>query len=180
MVNVHKPAIRVATLLFCTALCSCGPTADGEVHLFPSDYAGPVVIVYDQPDGAPPERDADGWRVYRIPPSGILYTQFGTNFGMYPGPPKYFRDQKGGEVEIEGVPRQDVESGTVAPHRDVVSYNSSGHVGRQGRCYEHDKEHAYSFQYYVVGPAYRADSLMRIINRETLEEIRASVESLCP
>lgn len=179
--RITGKTIGVMTLLAAgTTLGACGPTADGEIHLLPEAYVGPVVIVYDQADGAPPERNADGWRVYRIPADGILYTQFGTNYGTYPGPPKYYRDRKGERVEVDWLPRQEVASGAHAQRTDIVSFNNSGHVGRQGRCYPHDNPNAYSFRYYVVGPAQRADSLMRLINSGMLEDIRESVETPCP
>jgi len=54
--------------------------AEPEVHLIPSGYAGPVVIAFDQENGTA-KRYEDGKRVYEIPPSGVLRTQFAPNSG---------------------------------------------------------------------------------------------------
>ena len=48
---------------------------DGEMHIFPKDYTGLVTIIFNQPDGEAPEM-VNGMRVYRIPSSGVLKTQF--------------------------------------------------------------------------------------------------------
>lgn len=60
--------------------------AEPEVHLIPAGYTGPVLIIYDSL-GAPVERQGEA-RLYRIPMSGILRTQFPPNEGW--GRPDYF------------------------------------------------------------------------------------------
>jgi hypothetical protein len=57
--------------------------ADPEIHLIPEGYTGEVTIVFNAPDGAPFDVE-DGARLYRIPSSGILFTQFPLNYGMGP------------------------------------------------------------------------------------------------
>jgi hypothetical protein len=52
-----------------------------EIHLLQSDYQGPVYIVFNSPQGEPPEYET-GKRVYRIPANGILRTQFRPQSGV--------------------------------------------------------------------------------------------------
>jgi hypothetical protein len=49
--------------------------AESEVHLIPAGYRGSVVILYDRPN-AEPTLYENGNRVYTIPSSGTLFTQF--------------------------------------------------------------------------------------------------------
>ena len=51
---------------------------EGEIVLLPPAFTGPVVILFDQAMGAPPKREGRE-RVYEIPPSGVLRTQFREN-----------------------------------------------------------------------------------------------------
>ncbi|WP_231590595.1 DUF6843 domain-containing protein [Hymenobacter terrenus] len=64
-----------------------------EVYLVPQGFRGVVYILFEQPNGVPPERE--GWkRIYRIPRSGVLRTQF--SFQEGPGPlPEFFWDSAG-------------------------------------------------------------------------------------
>jgi hypothetical protein len=54
--------------------------AQHEVHLIPSGYRGPVIVIFNDSAGAAKEYENRA-RLYRIPPSGILRTQFGPNDG---------------------------------------------------------------------------------------------------
>ncbi len=51
-----------------------------ETFLFPAGYSGRVQVVYNQPDGAAPTLE-NGRRLYRIPPTGVLFTQFADEYG---------------------------------------------------------------------------------------------------
>jgi hypothetical protein len=57
---------------------SCNKPFEPESHFLPKGYRGPVVIIYNQKDGLIKEY-LDGRRIYRIPKSGILKTQFDEN-----------------------------------------------------------------------------------------------------
>ena len=48
--------------------------ADSEVHLIPAGYSSDVTIVFNAPNGEPLDVE-DGARLYRIPLTGILFTQ---------------------------------------------------------------------------------------------------------
>jgi len=53
-----------------------------EIYLIPKNYIGKIEIYFDQTDGSKIEYE-DNIRVYRIPESGILKTQFQFNTGTY-------------------------------------------------------------------------------------------------
>ena len=58
-----------------------GKRGEDEIHLLPEGYTGSVFIIFNQPDGQKKEYE-DGKRVYKIPPTGILKTQFSPNEGL--------------------------------------------------------------------------------------------------
>lgn len=62
-------------------LLSCGNKADDTIILIPEGYVGPVLVIYNQDNGAEKEYE-DGKRVYRIPENGVLETQFSPNYGV--------------------------------------------------------------------------------------------------
>lgn len=63
---------------------------EAETHLIPDGYRGPVVIVYDMPNGDSVEYE-NGRRILRIPPNGLLYTKFKRVEGFYdPGSLVYY------------------------------------------------------------------------------------------
>jgi hypothetical protein len=55
--------------------------AEQEIYLLPEGYIGPVIVVLEQPRGVEKKYDG-GTRVYDIPMSGILYSQFTVNSGV--------------------------------------------------------------------------------------------------
>ncbi|HEX6588224.1 MAG TPA: hypothetical protein VF039_04330 [Longimicrobiales bacterium] len=54
---------------------------EGEVHILPDGFEGPVLILYDQPDGLPARYDDDGRRLFEIPRSGVMRTRMEPNDG---------------------------------------------------------------------------------------------------
>jgi len=44
-----------------------------EIYLLPQDYIGPVLVIYNQPEGQPVESEGFA-RVYRIPANGVYMT----------------------------------------------------------------------------------------------------------
>lgn len=69
--------MKVSIYIFFAALImiSCNKDEEKEVFYIPQDYTGAVAIVFDQKNGVPKEYKEDT-RIYRIPESGVLYTQF--------------------------------------------------------------------------------------------------------
>ncbi len=62
--------------------------AEPEILLLPLGFTGPVVIIHGDSAGAPVEYE-EGARVYRIPDTGVLRTQFAANVG-WREPPRWF------------------------------------------------------------------------------------------
>ena len=68
-------------LLLVGTVGSCLDHAEPETYLIPRYYVGEVYVIFNVSDGAAPEVEG-GRRVYRIPPSGILRTQFPPTYGL--------------------------------------------------------------------------------------------------
>ncbi|MGY0408754.1 MAG: DUF6843 domain-containing protein [Polaribacter sp.] len=66
-------------LLILLMISSCS-TGEKEIYLLPKDYTGYIVLIFNQEDGAEKKYEGDK-RVYEIPSSGILKTQFKPNSG---------------------------------------------------------------------------------------------------
>lgn len=68
--------------------------AEREVHLLPAGFRGPVVILFNDANGAPTEREGKARR-YTIPPDGVLRTKFRQNPGW--SKPDYFHVRPDGQ-----------------------------------------------------------------------------------
>lgn len=81
---VHFPRFACLLVLLCTsgALVGCRREAAQSLYLLPNHFVGNVLLVFDQPAGAPPEYRGSA-RLYRIPANGVLRTQFKPNYGMH-------------------------------------------------------------------------------------------------
>lgn len=83
-----------------TLLCILGCTPKGEdnIYLLENGYTGKVIILYDQKMGDEKEYEGNK-RLYRIPASGVLKTQFFINRG-YRLLPEVYYDNNGERVTI--------------------------------------------------------------------------------
>ena len=84
---MRRAASTSVILYLVGALAGCIERAEPATYLIPSGYVGEIHIIFGVPDGTPPEMQ-DGRRIYRIPPAGILRTQFAPTYGW--GKPLYF------------------------------------------------------------------------------------------
>ncbi|MBW8200532.1 DUF6843 domain-containing protein [Flagellimonas abyssi] len=73
--------IRITILILLITMVGCAQKAEDTIRLIPEGYEGAVVIIYNQEDGAPKEYEENA-RVYRIPETGVLRTQFEPNYGV--------------------------------------------------------------------------------------------------
>jgi hypothetical protein len=89
-------SIWLPLILFSNS-CSIERTVDA-VWLIPEDYLGVVGVYYDYENGQPPEYEGDS-RVYRIPQSGVLKTQFSSNVWILSDKVYYLRKDSS-RVEI--------------------------------------------------------------------------------
>jgi hypothetical protein len=74
-----------------------GNSSVTENYLLPAGYEGPVVVVFDQENGAPAEQEGTE-RIYRIPNDGVLFTQF-PSAGGYRAK-FWYEDEEGERTEI--------------------------------------------------------------------------------
>jgi hypothetical protein len=83
------PRSTSAALLACflAVFAGCIERSEPTSYFIPSGHVGEVFVIFGVPDGTPPET-LDGRRIYRIPPGGILRTQFPPTYGW--SKPLYF------------------------------------------------------------------------------------------
>lgn len=130
--------------------------AESEIHLLPAGFTGPVVILFGQAEGATPAREGRA-RLYKIPASGVLRTQFPDNPG-WSAPKYYYVDADGKRSPIvAGAPCDDSLAG------DPVEACLEGTLSIGGRATP-------PYSAYVVGrrrdraiAERRVDSLVRTV-----------------
>lgn len=136
-------------------LIGCAQPGEDEVHLLPEDFSGPVIIIFNQADGQGQRYEGDK-RVYEIPESGILRTQFPPNSGSHSQ--QILRKQANGSREvlplILNLPEnRDSERTAVFSLESGKVYKSSS-AASSG-----EDEIAFRFVTYLVGETASADSL---------------------
>lgn len=75
-----KKLLKFILLLSVVTGCSRSTPCEKEIYLLPENFAGLVMVFFDQSDGQPVEYEKDA-RVYHIPSSGLVKTQFKKNGG---------------------------------------------------------------------------------------------------
>jgi len=78
------------------------PVAEPEIVILPEGFNGTAYVVFDIETGAPPDRDGSA-RVYRIPATGVLFTQDTPNEGQQPITNYFIESSTGVRVRIERV-----------------------------------------------------------------------------
>ena len=81
MNRIIKLKVIFIFLIFISS-CGCQEVAENETFVIPKDYSGVIYIFFDQRNGEAIEYDSQKRRVYQIPNSGILKTQFTSNYGV--------------------------------------------------------------------------------------------------
>jgi hypothetical protein len=84
--------------------------AEHEVHLLPTGFTGPVVILLGDSTAPAPERE-NGARLFRIPLTGVLHSQLQVNQG-WGLPDYYYADTRGHRTKlVSGAPcERDLEA----------------------------------------------------------------------
>src|SRR3954471_340975 len=72
--------------------------AEHEVHLLPTGFTGPVVILLGDSTAPTPERE-NGARLFRIPRTGVLRSQLPVNEG-WGLPDYYYVDTRGHRTKL--------------------------------------------------------------------------------
>ena len=70
----------VRLFLVALALAGCAPNYDPTLVVLPEGYRGPLVVVYDRPEGEPAVRE-DGRRLIRADSTGVALTPFPPTYG---------------------------------------------------------------------------------------------------
>lgn len=82
-------------------LLSCRQIGEQEIYLLPKGYTGRVLVILNQKDGAPKKYEGKS-RVYEIPETGILKTQFSNNEGWAELPQFYYdRIDKQNQIPVK-------------------------------------------------------------------------------
>jgi hypothetical protein len=104
-------------------------TGDDEIFILPESYRGAVFVLYDQKNGEPVKYEGRK-RVYEIPPSGVLKTQFSLNTGWH-RPGKYFYKANGKLTEIPYLfDDRDIEARRNIASKVHVCCPSNGKAGK--------------------------------------------------
>ena len=115
---------------------SCAQNATDVITLIPKDYIGPVLITLDVENGSE-KMIENGKRVYIIPSSGILRTQFQAEYG-YHFRKFYYLDQSGSRNEI---PIINTNEKPVTFDKDSIYVFGERHPGTGFRIDENGGEH---------------------------------------
>jgi hypothetical protein len=94
----------VSGVLLAALLISIAPhqpgRAQAEIHLIPNGYVGWVAIAFRAPTGEAAMYEGDD-RLYRIPKSGVLFTQAEPNRGISPAWKFFFEGTDGTRTPIQ-------------------------------------------------------------------------------
>lgn len=130
-------------ILFSLLLNSCS-NRKGEVHLLPNDFTGSVLIVYGVTDSLPLPL-LDGYYLYSVPKSGIIYTSTPVNDGsVSTNRLRFYYQQANGSLRKLKAPliRASLHlssvNDTINPNENYVFLERNGIVGSPGHAY-----HAY-------------------------------------
>lgn len=115
-----------------------------ETYLIPAGYRGNVLVIFNQPDGQKPEYQAKR-RIYRIPPTGVLFTQLKDEQGIIDQ--DYFYVSPSGQEQKLGVldtrdfnEEWTTEKNPHEPPRDSVAVFNPGTMGTMGNSDEKDSK----------------------------------------
>src|ERR1022692_1020863 len=86
----------LCVILFSVASCQ---TTESEDYLIPNGFSGRVTIIFNQKDGIP-VKYGGGKRIYEIPASGILLTEFNDEYGWV-NRHYYYMDSTGKKTSLE-------------------------------------------------------------------------------
>lgn len=127
----------IISIIIASLFYSCNG-GDKEVIIVPKNYRGYIVIIYNQKSGEKIKYE-DRKRIYEIPSTGILKTQFEANYGLREFTEYYF-DKIGDSSKIP----------SYANFKTIPSNIVVGFIGASGNAnkdYEGKKTVEYSLYY---------------------------------
>lgn len=75
-----KRYVVIIILIWATSGCNVPVKCEKEIYIIPEGFRGKLIVFFDQPDGQKIQYENDA-RLYYIPSSGYLKTQFAKNGG---------------------------------------------------------------------------------------------------
>jgi uncharacterized protein DUF6843 len=132
--------------------------AEPELYLIPADFKGPVVMVFGWEGGKPIEYEG-GKRIYRIPPSGLFFTDNRGNSGhLLPGDRRFFyfgKDGRKSDIEEISDWQSELKKGRATPVVGAFAFRHGTATltfgGVTGWCF---------FVEFIVGPLNEAQELL--------------------
>lgn len=124
-----------------------------ERYLLPEDFRGVVYVVFDQEKGE--EKEYEGiHRVYRIPESGILITQFSENEDVFSFQEFFFENRNGELTELGVLDKRDFNGPNIInpkptepPKDSLVVFNQK----TSGRILASDGQSYYNYKALTIG-----------------------------
>jgi len=160
-VPIHLLHILLGFSLVVTSSCQ-QPVQ--QMFVLPLGYVGPVVIVFDDHMGTATEFRGTK-RVYRIPDTGVLITQFSTVRGVVDNEYVYeVADSPVKHLEYAEDLRTAVPQDTMVYGGGVSS--GSRRLDQQGNITQTSP----SMAFFVVGPVAHADSLIRAMDARLMKQ----------
>jgi|GEM_PF-1839861 len=138
---IKKLAYYLIILVFAS---SCAQQSEDTIRLIPEGYLGTVMIIFNQKNGEAEEYE-DGKRVYRIPETGILYTQFEPNYGIQKHE-YFYLDTNGNRTEIDFLLLNSKEKSLEEVSNDKVYAYFEYALGRVRKFDPDTKELLYTIQ----------------------------------
>lgn len=77
---MRSTSIIILLVLFLIMSCREHRNCEKEIYLIPKNFKGKIIVFFDQHGGMPIQYE-DSIRIYKIPNSGFLRTQFSPNGG---------------------------------------------------------------------------------------------------
>jgi hypothetical protein len=151
-------------IIVASLLISCGRYAEKETFYINKGYTGTIAIVFGENDGVPKEYQ-DGRRIYRIPESGVLYTQFPMETGILNQ--KYYYIEPSGNIveEIPSLALPILEIDKYDTNRIYALIGFSGATYKNAKAnqdrtnYSNENAEKVEYIYFMVGQASMSDSL---------------------
>jgi hypothetical protein len=131
-----------AGLFLLIPLLSCCQRGEREIYILPKGFTGHILIIFNQERGAPRKYEGES-RVYEIPETGILKTQFSGNYGWTGVPQFYYGEIKAENqipVQIEHKDFSSDKINATLITTGSVTRNEDGSRIRFAECYVGTKE----------------------------------------
>jgi hypothetical protein len=131
IISKSKAKTHLSLLCLLLSFASC-QTVETEHYLIPKGFTGRVEIIFDQKNGAAIKYEKGKARVYEIPKSGILLTQFHYEGGWI-NHHYYYIDNSGKRTEMAIFDFKNKKDGTMdypLSNKDSIGIFSDGTTGQ--------------------------------------------------